>query len=96
MLGEGVDVPAVDLVAFIDAKSSHVDILQSMARASRVSPGKTRGLVLVMAGEGALEVDVLRAFAEGDEELREAFYGMAREQASAGQCEDRGGRVLRA
>ena len=36
VLGEGVDVPAVDLVAFIDAKSSHVDILQSMARASRV------------------------------------------------------------
>ena len=85
VLGEGVDVPAVDLVAFIDAKSSHVDILQSMARASRVSPGKTRGLVLVMAGEGSLEVDVLRAFAEGDEELREAFYLMAREQARTGR-----------
>ena len=43
VLGEGVDVPAVDLVAFIDAKSSHVDILQSIARASRVSPGKAYG-----------------------------------------------------
>jgi len=78
-------VPAVDLVAFIDAKSSHVDILQSMARASRVAPGKTRGLVLVMAGEGSVEVDVLRAFAEGDEELREAFYLMARERARTGR-----------
>ena len=85
VLGEGVDVPAVDLVAFIDAKSSHVDILQSMARASRVAPGKTRGLVLVMAGEGSVEVDVLRAFAEGDEELREAFYLMARERARTGR-----------
>merc|ERR1719162_1967277 len=56
-----------------------------MGRASRVSPGKTRGLVLVMAGEGSLEVDVLRAFAEGDEELREAFYLMAREQARTGR-----------
>ena len=84
-LGEGVDVPAVDLVAFIDAKSSHVDILQSMGRASRVSPGKTRGLVLVMAGEGSLAVDVLRAFAEGDDGLKEAFYLMAREQARTGR-----------
>jgi len=84
VLGEGVDVPAVDLVAFIDAKSSHVDILQSMARASRVAPGKECGLVLVMAGEDSLEVDVLRAFAEGDEELREAFYSMARELARTG------------
>ena len=85
VLGEGVDVPAVDMVVFVDAKSSHVDILQSMARASRVSPGKTRGLVLVMAGEGALEIDVLRAFAESDEELREAFDLMAREQARTGR-----------
>ena len=54
VLGEGVDVPAVDLVAFIDAKSSHVDILQSVARASRVSPGKECGLVLVMAGTNDL------------------------------------------
>ena len=84
VLGEGVDVPAVDLVAFIDAKSSHVDILQSMARASRVAPGKEFGLVLVMAGEDSLEVDVLRAFAEGDEELREAFFSMAREFARTG------------
>ena len=155
VLGEGVDVPAVDLVAFLDAKSSHVDILQSIARASRVSPGKAYGHVLVMTGEDSLVVDVLphggsaplaapqhascasgrvcslwaaphldgvragccspghglgsssgppfkppipaavltmqvlRAFAEGDEELREAFYSMAREQA-------RTGRMLRA
>ena len=59
VLGEGVDVPAVDLVAFLDAKSSHVDILQSIARASRVSPGKAYGHVLVMTGEDSLEVDVL-------------------------------------
>ena len=59
VLGEGVDVPAVDLVAFLDAKSSHVDILQSIARASRVSPGKAYGHVLVMTGEDSLVVDVL-------------------------------------
>ena len=55
VLAEGVDVPAVDLVAFADAKQSHVDILQCMGRASRVAPGKECGYVLVPVSEEAGE-----------------------------------------
>ena len=39
-LAEGIDVPAVDLALFADARHSHVDILQCMGHASRVAPGK--------------------------------------------------------
>ena len=45
VLSEGVDLPAVDLVVFADAKQSHVDILQCMGRASRLAPGKEFGYV---------------------------------------------------
>ena len=47
VLSEGVDVPAVDAVAFIDPKRSVIDIAQAVGRAMRTAPGKTRGLVIV-------------------------------------------------
>jgi predicted helicase len=37
-LGEGVDVPALDSVAFIDPKGSQVDIVQATGRAIRLDP----------------------------------------------------------
>ena len=46
-LTEGVDVPAVDMVAFLTPKRSRVDIVQATGRAMRKSPGKTTGYVLV-------------------------------------------------
>ena len=46
-LTEGVDVPAVDMVAFLSPRRSRVDIVQATGRAMRRSPGKTRGYVLV-------------------------------------------------
>lgn len=48
-LTEGVDVPAVDMVAFLSPKRSRVDIVQATGRAMRRSPGtgKTTGYVLV-------------------------------------------------
>lgn len=48
-LTEGVDVPAVDLVAFLSPRRSRVDIVQATGRAMRISPGtgKTTGYVLV-------------------------------------------------
>ncbi len=48
-LTEGVDVPAVDMVAFLSPKRSLVDIVQATGRAMRLSPttGKERGYVLV-------------------------------------------------
>ncbi len=41
-LTEGVDVPAVDMVAFIDPKQSRIDIAQAVGRAMRKPRGPTR------------------------------------------------------
>jgi superfamily II DNA or RNA helicase len=48
-LTEGVDLPAVDMVAFMAPKRSRVDIVQAVGRAMRSSPGtgKRHGYVLV-------------------------------------------------
>ncbi len=49
-LTEGVDVPAVDMVAFIDPKQSRIDIAQATGRAMRKPQGastKTVGYVVV-------------------------------------------------
>ncbi|WP_170067314.1 DEAD/DEAH box helicase [Malikia spinosa] len=46
-LTEGVDVPAVDMVAFITPRKSKVDIVQATGRAMRRAPGKEIGYVMV-------------------------------------------------
>ena len=90
VLSEGVDLPAVDLVVFADAKSSHVDILQCMGRASRLAPGKQYGHVLVPIseeGSGRYDgmVEVMRAYAEQDEEFREGLAALVSGEAKAGR-----------
>ena len=47
-LTEGVDVPSVDMVAFMNPRRSRVDIVQAVGRAMRTAgPDKTCGYVLV-------------------------------------------------
>ena len=46
-LTEGVDIPAIDCVAFVDPKQSRVDIVQAAGRALRRSPGKEYGYILL-------------------------------------------------
>jgi superfamily II DNA or RNA helicase len=48
-LTEGIDVPAVDMVAFIDPRRSRVDIAQATGRAMRKPPGLSKevGYVVV-------------------------------------------------
>ena len=46
-LTEGVDVPAVDMVAFLTPKRSLIEIVQATGRAMRRSPNKQFGYVLV-------------------------------------------------
>jgi hypothetical protein len=46
-LGEGVDVPTLDGVAFIDPRRSTVDIIQAVGRAIRKAPDKTRGTIVL-------------------------------------------------
>ena len=57
-LSEGVDVPSLDGVAFIDPRSSQVDIIQAVGRAIRLSPDKKAGTIVlpvfIKAGEDAV------------------------------------------
>lgn len=46
-LSEGVDVPSLDGVAFIDPHSSQIDIIQAVGRAIRLSQNKTTGTIVL-------------------------------------------------
>ena len=56
-LSEGVDVPALDGIAFIDPKHSPTDIVQAVGRAIRKSDNKTKGTIVIPVFLG--EVDNL-------------------------------------
>ena len=46
-LSEGVDVPSLDSVLFLSPRNSVVDVVQSVGRVMRKSPGKEYGYVIV-------------------------------------------------
>ncbi len=46
-LAEGVDVPTLDGIAFIDPKGSQIDIIQAVGRAIRKAEGKKVGTIVV-------------------------------------------------
>jgi predicted helicase len=82
-LAEGVDVPALDGVAFIDPRGSQIDIIQAVGRAIRKSPEKKVGVIVlpvfIAEGDDAEEVlesssfknvwEVLKALRAHDEVL---------------------------
>ncbi|MCQ9178685.1 Helicase associated domain protein [Streptomyces sp. IBSBF 2953] len=48
VLGEGIDVPAIDAVVFTDPKNSPVDTVQAVGRALRQQPGAGKKATLVV------------------------------------------------
>jgi len=46
-LSEGVDVPSLDAVMFLTPRSSEVDVVQSVGRVMRISPGKDYGYIIL-------------------------------------------------
>ncbi|CAK8711346.1 MAG: Restriction endonuclease [Candidatus Electronema aureum] len=102
-LTEGVDVPAVDMVAFLSPRRSRVDIVQAAGRAMRRADGKTVGYVLVplyveqAAGETVEEAvsrseftevwDVLNSLQEQDDVLAEIIRQFG-EQKGSGKGHD--------
>jgi len=59
-LAEGIDVPTLDGVAFIDPKSSQIEIIQAVGRAIRLSPDKRVGtIVLPVFLDDTTELDTL-------------------------------------
>jgi hypothetical protein len=105
-LTEGVDVPAVDMVAFLSPKRSRVDIVQATGRAMRRAPGKELGYVLVplyvelAAGESVEDAvsradfdevwDVLQSLQEQDEALAELIRHVGEQKGRGKGFDDRG------
>lgn len=84
-LTEGVDVPSLDGVAFIDPRGSEIDIVQAVGRAIRLSGSKTIGTIVIpvfvdpdkdpsetLRDSGFKQIwNVVRALRSHDEELGE-------------------------
>ncbi len=103
-LTEGVDVPAVDVVAFLSPRKSKVDIVQAAGRAIRNAPGKTVGFVLLplfvetAAGETVEEAlartgfeeawNVIGALAEQDDVLADIIRQIREERGRRGGFDD--------
>jgi len=47
LLTEGVDIPGIDAVAFIDTRRGQASIIQAVGRAVRRAPGKTVGTIVL-------------------------------------------------
>lgn len=92
-LAEGVDVPTLDSVAFIDPRRSEVDIVQAVGRAIRLATDKTIGTIVVPVFVGTdddpvttLESsefrpvwDVLKALRSHDDQLGQQLDELRRE-----------------
>jgi hypothetical protein len=54
LLTDGVDVPGIDAIAFIDTRRRHGSIVEAVARAVRPAPGETVGTIIlpVVLGKG--------------------------------------------
>ncbi len=103
-LTEGVDVPAVDMVAFLTPKRSKVDIVQATGRAMRKADGKTTGYVLVplfveeVKGESIEDAvarakfdevwNVLQAMQEQDDVLADIICQMRQERGRTKSFDD--------
>jgi superfamily II DNA or RNA helicase len=92
-LTEGIDVPTLDGVAFIDPKRSEIDIAQAVGRAIRLADGKTIGTIVipvfidtdepnpdVILDDSAFKPvwDVLLALRSHDEELEQQLDDLRR------------------
>jgi len=63
VLTEGVDVPSLDAVIFLNSRSSTVDITQAVGRAMRKASGKQKGYIVipVVVPDGASPQEMLGA-----------------------------------
>lgn len=107
-LTEGVDVPSLDGVAFIDPKSSQIDIVQAVGRAIRSSDAKDYGTIILpvllptdLTGDGmpirsAFEPiwRVLRALRAHDETLADELDALRRALGRRGRVERLPGRIV--
>jgi superfamily II DNA or RNA helicase len=98
-LSEGVDVPSIDGVAFIDPRRSQVDIVQAVGRAIRLSTDKSLGTIVIPvfvpkgeSDEAILESSafepvwsVVRALRDHDEDLADQLDAARRRLGRQGR-----------
>jgi len=75
-LKEGVDVPALDGVAFVDPRQSEVDIVQAVGRAIRLSPNKKLGTIIIPVVCSIEEAIEGKLDAAGHKKLRQVLWAM--------------------
>jgi superfamily II DNA or RNA helicase len=92
-LTEGIDIPAIDMVAFMNPKTSKIDIVQAIGRALRNAPNKKIGYVFlpiflddaILNQEEAISSsdfshiwEVLNALSEQDSDLNDVIREIAK------------------
>lgn len=107
-LTEGVDVPSVDMVAFLNPRSSKIDIVQAIGRALRNNPGKKRGYIFlpvltknlanvdkeILSSEYKMVWEVLLALNEQDSDLADFVKNVASKSGEAGRYDGLAGPKL--
>ena len=74
-LSEGIDVPALDAVLFMNSRKSYVDIIQAVGRVMRKAPGKQYGYIVLPV---AIPDGVDPANALNDNERFSTVWGVLR------------------
>lgn len=69
-LSEGIDVPALDAVAFFDTRESIVDIVQSVGRVMRKSEGKRYGYIVLPVCIPSSKVAKYNDYIESDAQFK--------------------------
>jgi predicted helicase len=69
-LSEGIDVPALDAVVFFDTRESIVDIVQSVGRVMRKSPGKQYGYIILPVCIPSGRVKEYNSYIDSDPQFR--------------------------
>ncbi|MHB1624190.1 MAG: DEAD/DEAH box helicase family protein [Candidatus Dormibacteria bacterium] len=101
VLGEGVDIPSLDAIAFLDPRRSQLDIIQAVGRAIRKAPDKHKAYVIVpvvvpdgkdpdvvLAGSEFRRVwEVITAFRDEDKGLEGQFWSARERMAETGEAE---------
>ncbi len=102
-LAEGVDVPTLDGVAFIDPRRSEVDIVQAVGRAIRKSEDKTIGTIVIPVfidtdadPEAALDDSVFKPVWDVDQSPSRPRRGIGRAARRAAPGDGQAGRTTAA
>ena len=107
-LSEGVDVPSLDGVAFIDPRRSQVDVVQAVGRAIRKAPDKAVGTIVIPVlvdtaadPEDALDAsefdrvwEIVRALRDHDDDLAEELDELRRGFGQRGTLGERPGKIV--